>query len=133
MNNFGGREQCSSGPVAIRGVSLFRRLHNIRHTNGMNFVSGLHRFLLQIKEDFGEPRPFLRQSKHRVIHYLQSKRGLHAFAMRICHSEMDARIVARLVDRGVGGRIDLEFIGRLHEHQAMIRDRTWRRVQTGRR
>ncbi len=69
------------------------------------------------------PGRFSARAKHRVIHYLQSERGLHAFAMRICHSKMDARIVARFVNRGVGGRTDLEFIGRLHEHQAMIRDR----------
>src|SRR5580704_2069315 len=87
----------------------------------MNLIAGLHRFLLQVKEDFGETWPFLRQREHSVVNYLQADGSLHALAMRIRHSKMNACVIARLVDRRIGGGVDLELISRLHEDQAVIR------------
>jgi len=74
-------EQRASGAVALRGARLLHRLHNVGHADGMNFIPGLERFLLKIKEDLGEPRLLFGQRKNSFIHHLQAKSGLHAFAV----------------------------------------------------
>jgi len=70
-----------------------------------------------------KPGCFFGQCKDGLIHDLQSERGLHALTVRVGHAEADARILARFVDLGVGGRLHFQLVGRLHEDQAMIRHR----------
>ena len=88
----------------------------------MDLVARLHDFLLQIEEHLGEAGLLLGQREDGLVHHLQSQRGLHAFAVRIGDAEANARVVARLVDGGVGGGLDLQLVGGLHEDQAMVGD-----------
>ena len=61
----------------------------------MNFVVGLHQFLFQIKEHFGESRLFLGKREHRLIDNLQPERGTNAFALSIGHAKMHFRLATR--------------------------------------
>ena len=87
----------------------------------MNLIPRLHGFLFQVEKHLGKARLLLRQREHGFVHHLQSQRRLDAFAMRIGHAKLDARIFARLVNRRVQRRFDLELVGRLHECHAMMR------------
>ena len=124
IDNFRSREQRASGLVALRGARLLHRLHNVGHADGMNFIPGLERFLLKVEENLGEPWLLFSQRKNSLIHHLQAKSGLHTFTVRVRHTEADVRIIAGLVDSGIGHRFDLEFISRLHKDQTMIAGRT---------
>src|ERR1700676_2102972 len=80
-HDFGVGEQRARGPVSLFGLRLLGRYDNLRHADRVDLITGLHYLLLQIKEDLGKARLLFRQSKHGLVHHLQSKRSMDALAM----------------------------------------------------
>ena len=102
------------------GFGLFRRLDDVRHPDRVNLVARLQKLLLQVKENFGKPRLFLRKCEYRLIHDLQSQRSAHSLPSAVRHSEVDACFATRLVHRRIGRGLDLQFIRGLHEDQPVV-------------
>ncbi len=88
----------------------------------MNLKAGLHHFLFQIEEHFGESRLLLGQSKDGLIHHFDTQCGLHALAFTVGHAKTDARFPAGFVDLSVRRGLDAQFIGGLHKDHPMIAD-----------
>ena len=123
--HFGGRKQRPRRAVALPGFGDLHGhgLHHVGHGYRMNLVARLQRLLLQVEEDLGEARPLLGEGEHRLVHDLHSQRRLHAFAACIGHAETHARILAGLVSGSIALRLDLQFVGGLHEDQPVIAHR----------
>ena len=89
----------------------------------MDLIARLHRLLLEVEKDLGEPRLLLRQGKDRFIDDLKAQGRADTLASRVGYAEADARLGARLVGLRVAGGLDLQLIGGLHEDEAMVADR----------
>src|ERR1035438_1191673 len=95
-------------------------LDNLRHTDGMDLVARLHHFLFQIKEHFGKTRLLFRERKDRLIYDLQAESRMHTFTAGVSNVKTDAGFSARLVNREIRRRFNLEFARRLQEDEPMI-------------
>ena len=113
------RERGRRGLLVVAGLV---GLDNVGHRERVNLVAGLHHLLLEIEEDLGEAGLLFGEREDGLVDHLQAERGTDAFAVRVGDVEADARVGAGLVDGGVGGGLDLQFIGGLDEDQAMVGD-----------
>ena len=89
----------------------------------MNLVARLHHLLFEVEEDLGEAGLLFGQREDGLVDDLQAERGADAFAMAVGDVEANARVGAGPVDGGVGGGLDLQFVGGLDEDEAMVGDR----------
>ncbi len=76
----------------LLGLRFLNRLYDLRHTDGVDLIARLHHLLFQIEEDLGKARLLFRQREDRLIHHLQTERGVDSFTPRIRHAEANARL-----------------------------------------
>ena len=86
----------------------------------MDLITRFHHFLFEIEKHLRKPRLLLRQCEHGLIYDLQAQCSWNSLAVSVCHSEANARVVARFINLGVGHGDNCQFIRRLHKQQTMV-------------
>src|SRR5262249_16058586 len=105
-----GRKKSTCGAISLDEFGVVNRSNRFGKADGMDFVARLQDLLFEIEENFGEAGLLFGKSEDRFIDDLKSEGGAYALATRVADAELDARIVAGLVDRPIGGGFDLELI-----------------------